>query len=225
MAARHFGAMKKAICALRHYYQYELPSMKALDVANRPNPVFPRQTGYMSRVDQMTRTFRYVSHLDSTKLIFRCHADDTDTDICVKFVPQYSERAHEKCASRGFAPALRGFQRLPGGWYMVVMDFLGPAYQDLHDSTVKASYSEELHNKIVYLHQAGFMHGDLRDTNIMVRRDGKPGIMLLDFDWAGVLGEVRYPMNVNTETVRQPAGAFEIIKAEHDIVMLAFMFE
>jgi len=32
--------------------------------------------------------------------------------------------------------------------------------------------------------------GDIRTTNVMVKKTGEPGIILLDFDWAG--------MNVNT---------------------------
>ena len=55
---------------------------------------------------------------------------------------------------------------------------------------------EDLKALLVNLHKVGFVHGDVRDTNIMVRKDRKPGFMLLDFDWSGLVGGVRYPMNV-----------------------------
>lgn len=61
----------------------------------------------------------------------------------------------------------------------------------------------------------------------MVKKDGSPGIMLIDFDWAGVVGEVRYPMNVNDVDIRRPYGAYddELITAEHDDIMIDYMFE
>ena len=65
------------------------------------------------------------------------------------------------------------------------------------------------------------MHGDIQNTNVMVRKDGSRGIMLIDFDWAGEIGMVRYPANVNRIDVRQPDGAEdgELIRAEHDMDM------
>jgi hypothetical protein len=73
------------------------------------------------------------------------------------------------------------------------------------------------------LHQTGYVHGDLCDTNIMVRKNGQSGFMLVDFDWVGKIGEVCYPMNVNTNpALGCPAGAYdgEVIKANHDMDML-----
>lgn len=68
------------------------------------------------------------------------------------------------------------------------------------------------------------MHGDVRDTNIMLSPDGE--IMLVDFDWAGKAGEIRYPMNVNREDIWRPDGAVDgnLILADHDIAMLKKVF-
>jgi len=224
-AARYFGAAKKAVLTLKHYYENELPSIKMLSPANQPNPEFPYPCEYTSHQDNTTQRFDYLSHLDKAKLIFSCRTDDGN--ICVKFVRQYSESAHLICSTLGFAPVLRGFEKVAGGWFMVVMDLLGDTYQDLVDSPFKAAFSEEITEKIISFHQAGYVHGDLRETNILVKYDGTPGIMLVDFDWAGVVGEVRYPPNVNTREIKRPRGAYdgELIKAEHDIAMLSFMFE
>jgi serine/threonine protein kinase len=223
-AARYFGAAKKAVLALRHYYEHELASIKALDPASQPDPEFPYPTEYTSLQDDTIQKFKYLSHLDTKKLIFSCRTDNDD--ICVKFVRRYAAAAHLKCASLGFAPALRGFAEIAGGWFMVVMDFLGELYQDLADSPSKASFSAEIKEKIVQLHQAGYVHGDIRATNVLVRYDGRPGIMLVDFDWAGVAGDVRYPPNVNRTEIKRPNGVYdgELIKAEHDIAMIDFMF-
>jgi tRNA A-37 threonylcarbamoyl transferase component Bud32 len=44
----------------------------------------------------------------------------------------------------------------------------------------------------VALHQAGYVQGDIRDANIMVRKDGSLGFMLIDFDWAGeIIGKLK----------------------------------
>jgi hypothetical protein len=70
------------------------------------------------------------------------------------------------------------------------------------------------------------VHGDIRDTNVMVRKDGEMGFMLVDFDWAGEIGVVRYPMNVNrAENLWRPDGASDgnVITAHHDIQMLEKM--
>ena len=109
---------------------------------------------------------------------------------------------------------------------MIVMDFVDDSYQLLEDSNDKASFSSEFKEKLVSFHQAGYVHGDIRTTNIMVKKTGEPGIILLDFDWAGKVGEVRYPMNVNNRDIKRPDGAVDgrLILAEHDIEMMDFMF-
>jgi serine/threonine protein kinase len=175
--------------------------------------------------DATTHVFEYVSQLDKDKLVFL--ATVGGNKICVKFIRQYSKEAHLKCSSLGFAPALRGHDPLPGGWYMVVMDFIDYEFHELADSPVKASYEDEVREKVARLHQAGFVHGDIRTTNIMVKKSGSPGFLLVDFDWAGVIGEVRYPMNVNDVDIKRPYNAHdgELILAQHDMEMIDFMFE
>ena len=55
-----------------------------------------------------------------------------------------------------------------------------------------------------------------------MKKNGSPGIMLVDFDWAGVIGEVRYPMNVNNVDIKRPDGAHdnELVVAQHDMLMI-----
>jgi hypothetical protein len=222
-AARYFGAAKKAIYALRDYYEYHFPAISGQDVAEQPIPTFPYPTQYISLEGSNPQAFKYLSQLDRDKLVFLGMA--ANNAICIKFVRRYSKEAHLKCCSLGFAPALHGFQAIPGGWHMVVMDFVGDEYQLLDGVPAKAPYLSEVKEKLVSLHQAGYVHGDVRRTNIMVKINGESGILLLDFDWAGVLRQVRYPMHVNTKDIRRPAGAVdnELITAEHDIAMIAYM--
>ena len=223
-AARYFGAGKKAIYALKHYYQHTLPSINNLQPEDRPNPAYPYQTEYTSLKDSSKHRFKYICKLHEDKLIFRA-IRMRGNDICIKFVHQYSRDVHLKCSALGFAPTLHGFESLPGGWYMVVMDFVDGTYELLEDSPFKLSFSTEVGEKLASLHQAGYVHGDIRATNIMVKKNGEQGIMLLDCDWAGVIGEIRYPMNVNVTDVRRPEGAIDkqLILAKHDMAMISYM--
>ncbi|CAG8659022.1 4821_t:CDS:2, partial [Paraglomus occultum] len=38
-------------------------------------------------------------------------------------------------------------------------------------------------------HEQNFVHGDLRDTNLFVQKNGEGKFMLIDFDWSGTAGE------------------------------------
>jgi hypothetical protein len=49
---------------------------------------------------------------------------------------------------------------------------------------------------------------------------------LIDFDWAGRAGEVKYPLNINTKTIRPPmdaTGGTKITKS-HDLQMIELLF-
>ena len=51
------------------------------------------------------------------------------------------------------------------------------------------------------------MHGDIRDTNIMVKTLNKGGFndgsfLVVDYDSCGEMEQVRYPLNLNTTSVK-----------------------
>lgn len=100
-------------------------------------------------------------------------------------------------------------------------------YFDLFGSSLAPdrvdAVKERLDEVLGQMHQQGFVHGDVRNVNVMVTNGPTPAVMLVDFDWAGRIGEARYPMNVNREDVYRPEGAVdnELILAEHDMSMLA----
>ncbi|KAF8444366.1 hypothetical protein BGX38DRAFT_1197255 [Terfezia claveryi] len=75
------------------------------------------------------------------------------------------------CANKGFAPELLGFERLDGGWFMVVMDFLGESWRVLNEAGVKTESISKLGRKIcsviTKLHESGMVHGDIREMNIL----------------------------------------------------------
>lgn len=110
---------------------------------------------------------------------------------------------------------------------MVVMEFIEHDYARFDlclppcDGTRK-----QLDTCLASLHEAGYVHGDVRDVNILVKKFGKPGVMLVDFDWSGKIGEAVYPPNVNTIDVWRPDGAEDgrEITVDHDLEMLEAIY-
>jgi hypothetical protein len=221
-AARYLGALKKAVDKLRRYYE-ESAILRLRDPTLRSNvdPRFPCYQHYTSITDSSPHTIIYLSQPSRDKLIF--FGTSAGVDICVKFATRYSKEAHLYCASLGIAPMLQGYETLPGGWLMIVMDRVDKEYVDLDKTSVVHTHlCDSLMSKLDSLHKAGFVHGDLRDANLMVRRDGKEGFMLLDFDWSGPIGEACYPMNLNSgPDLWRPHDACdeEKIRADHDTQM------
>ncbi|EPQ53377.1 hypothetical protein GLOTRDRAFT_17241, partial [Gloeophyllum trabeum ATCC 11539] len=51
-------------------------------------------------------------------------------------------------------------------------------------------------HKLALLHEAGYVHGDVRDVNVLVcgaDGSGEKDVLLVDWDWAGRGAEARYP--------------------------------
>ena len=220
--ARHFGAFKKAISLLEECYEtLENPALiEDLD------PRFPDPRTYHSLETNSTVNFKYVGQMYAKRLLFLGKTDNGER-VCIKFVRRYSREAHEKCATLGFGPKLRGFEGIGAGWTMVVMDDLSEEYEPFDKNALDADTHEtDIRKGLNELHQAHFVHGDVRDANIMVRMDGDPGFMLVDFDWAGIIGEARYPANVNKVDFWRPDDVSDgmLIKAEHDMAMMNKIF-
>ena len=84
----------------------------------------------------------------------------------------------------------------------------------------------KLRDVVAILHQNDYVHGDLRDTNILVDSgsldSGDVRVHIVDFDWDGREKEVKYPLHVNTSTVERPdgVGGNELITKEHDKKMI-----
>ena len=105
---------------------------------------------------------------------------------------------------------------------MIVMDDLRDSYRHPSDSLGMDRPSKAIRALLLALHQSGYVHGDIRSSNILVG-NSEDDFMLLDFDWAGRIGEARYPMNLNrSEGLWRPDGARDgaLILADHDIEML-----
>jgi hypothetical protein len=246
--ARHLSALKKGVRNLEAEAK-EMEERRCLNVvAETPSrrirlaacssrgkpacdgqtvaPVFPYQGSFKSLEDGEWESFTYEGEMRGRKLLFKARTSKGAL-VCVKFVRRYGKEVHAWCAGKGFAPKLMGFEELAGGWYMVVIECLDERWAELGMDKVAKGVKETFLAAIGELHQAGMVHGDVRKENVMVKDGGKE-FKLLDFDWAGVLGEVRYPRHVNKAVeLRRPEDVSdgELIAAGHDMAMVEQMFD
>ncbi|CAG8625023.1 7287_t:CDS:2 [Paraglomus occultum] len=192
--ARVFGAFMWTVNKLRSYYEHgrHKPLWKGTFVS-LPNTNFLYKHEYA--VDNATMNFKYTKQHSSGKLIFFGETTAGDV-ICIKYTRSYSAAAHRYLASLGVALRLCGFEQLPHKWYMVVMDMMDQAYLPYsHQTKDKISFPsiEVLRHRVEEVvntfHEQNFVHGDLRDTNLFVQKNGEGKFMLIDFDWSGMAGE------------------------------------
>ncbi|RDX42866.1 hypothetical protein OH76DRAFT_1410738 [Lentinus brumalis] len=230
--ARMFTALARAVLKLEAYNkQFVLPHVPPMiDVAR----FFPCAASYRDGASSQIVRFEYEAYLAGNQpscLVFLATTvpsnDDSDPPrkIVVKFVERYGEAAHRLLAERNMAPALLYYgdifpedpiaSRGCGSLRMVVMEYFEgrPAtYNDL--AALKAA-----EQAIKVLHNEHIVHGDVRFPNILVGPDGT--MKLIDFDWAGEEGTVRYPIRVDTHVVDAPGvRPYGKIEAAHDRAML-----
>jgi serine/threonine protein kinase len=149
----------------------------------------------------------------------------------VKFIAdgRYGIAAHRKLAETRYAPTLFGVAKVEGAHTAYIMEYLSPGdgWETLHEyakahNDVVSRIQTPLDDLLETMRTNGIVHGDLRPNNIMIRHpEGKeePEIKVIDFDWAGFDGAVRYPLRRN-EDLPWPGKAGELIMAGHDRILL-----
>ncbi|OJA12589.1 hypothetical protein AZE42_06900 [Rhizopogon vesiculosus] len=239
-AVRTFGALKQAIKKLQDVYSKPELIRNFGDGNLIPTLGCPYPRSYRDSTN-VHHSFAYY-HVDNQTLrdrliFFGETGDGARKKLCIKFARRYSHEAHDFCAAKGHAPELIAYNHLSAGWIMVIMDVLDiddgvfsrrpGAYRPLAvmDISARQPLEEPVRSLIQELHENGYVHGDLRDTNFFMRGDDGH-FMLLDFDWAGPIGSTRYPLHVNYLDVKRPDDArdWELIKEAHDLDMLSYMF-
>jgi hypothetical protein len=192
---------------------------------------------YPPRADTSTRTitFRICNEAYQGQTPYRnqflYHAtldnrDDSDCEVMVKFTQRYFPALHSFCAERRNAPQLLRYGIIPGGWHVVVMEKI--KQQDInpesHARNHLQTWSQDLNSLVKDFHDKGWVHGDLRDANLVVSDEESERIMLVNFDWGGNVddGPVYYPTSLLGEELEKPGrpGDFRITK-EHDDYVLA----
>jgi RIO-like serine/threonine protein kinase len=91
----------------------------------------------------------------------------------------------------------RNWRRLEDG--IVLMEYLqDDEWKMMAEIQDKESVKDKVTKAVSMrtFHESGYVHGDLWDYNIMVKTNMKE-VKILDFDWAGPVGEARYPWFMN----------------------------
>ncbi|KAJ7639118.1 hypothetical protein FB45DRAFT_904764, partial [Roridomyces roridus] len=129
--------------------------------------------------------------------IFR--ASCGDQAVIVKFAETCGEDVHRLLARADLAPKLlycgHPFADLDIGVKMVVMEELHFNFRPVDVPTVPQC--DQLDAVLRILRENGCVHGDLRPRNIMVHGSS---VRVVDFAWAGKVGEVHYPYNLYRDT-------------------------
>ena len=151
--------------------------------------------------------------------------------VLVKPVPRsYSQDVHKHMADNGLAPKLYGYAEVKGAPTAYVMEYLDPStWQTLHEflksnatAVDRTRLQKAVDGIIKKLELKNYVHGDLRSSNIMIRTDVKEksvDLRVIDFDWAGETGQVRYPAERNRD-IWWPGEAGGPIEQDHDSKMV-----
>ncbi|KAH0836381.1 hypothetical protein J3R83DRAFT_7959 [Lanmaoa asiatica] len=102
--------------------------------------------------------------------------------ILVKFTRRYSFELHTLCANRGCAPVLLGYERLPGGFRGIAMEFAESAFAISGSPYVEKKHKEwveRLQNLVDSFHAQDLVHGDLRSPNIICDENN---VIVIDLD-------------------------------------------
>jgi len=138
----------------------------------------------------------------------------------------YGKDVHAHLASRAMAPRLYGTSSVQDCASVVVMGLLEGGWMTLFDyrhnfcregipEPNRSKLLERLEQILQCLRDGEMVHGDFRMANVMLKKGEEEKAVLIDFDWAGEAGKVRYPVTRNPG-FRYPGSPGGFIEAKHD---------
>jgi len=141
-------------------------------------------------------------------------SDPNPKEIVVKFTRMYGKGLHEFCAQKEYAPKLLAYERLAGDWIGVAMEFVTSACH-LTKSEFRQECEQqwlgEMDKMVAAIHDADYVHGDLRLPNFIADRKK---LFLIDFDWGGKEGEATFPDTTLLPILRNARNDVMITKAD-----------
>ena len=157
------------------------------------------------------------------KLLFRASyecASGAIANVLVKLTSSYGEDVHKALGED--APQLLKCEH-KDGYIVVVMEEvvnavnLDVALKDPDHFNVQwlKSAKENLLKIMTKMSSRNYVHGDLRPPNILVVDAGK-SFKIIDFDWAGKVGKMKFPEDINKKAFAIRIEPFQVITQEHD---------
>ncbi|KAH7096151.1 hypothetical protein BKA62DRAFT_834223 [Auriculariales sp. MPI-PUGE-AT-0066] len=160
--ARTLGALRICAHELRDEYK-QLGPEQPLKLSSAPWP-------HLTKIGDHTIEYQERLRPAPSRSVFRAKAsrNDKTIEVIVKFTSRYCREVHDLVAEKGAAPKL---------WHCGWDSTVG-------QTVVMYSYAiQNLRDAVEAMHEAGYVHGDLRQPNILL--DGNNAPMIIDFDWAG----------------------------------------
>ena len=157
-----------------------------------------------------------ISYKESIlRYVFAATIVQSGSEVIVKFAKRYGRHVQEFCAAEGFAPRLLHYEVLSSNWIFVVIEKLEmvPIAKAPVEAAIVREQVLKIRNRLA---DAGFVHGDLREANILWDCINNR-VVLIDFDWSGKEGEVLYPPFMNSY-IHWPEGAEtnKPLRRQHD---------
>ena len=216
--AHMLKSLKVALGKLRNIYDNQSFEYDDVNFLSQLSFPYINSVTIAGKSTQLTYIEQIRKHL-----IFEAYVNEESErsyKVAIKFTKNYSEICHSSCYEMGIAPKLLAFEKIPGEWHVVVMEWL-ENYTTLFDLAQNGGIGSEVSSAVIesvkLLHRNGFVHGDLRGPNIMIGNNNQ--VKFIDFEWAGKEGEATYPMLLNTEIGWHndviPGGKIKIIHDEH----------
>lgn len=229
-ATRVMHSLRTDVGKLREYY---IGLKVTADVPNELHPsYFPSIHAYTDEKDKIIE-FKYIQPLEieSTCVTFLARNTNTRKSVVVKFVQRYGEEAHRLLAKENLAPQLFYYGRVGvlegdpsyGHLRMVVMEYIDGETLD-KAKRIPPATRYRIRHALDVLHNRGYVFGDLRKPNIMITKNEE--VKLIDFDWAGLHMESRYPLLISPN-LPWPAGveALSMMDTWHDDDMLTRLMQ
>ena len=154
-------------------------------------------------------------------LVFRRH--DGSYHKYLRATESYGTDAHSWCAAQGYAPNFNVLDLCPS-WRRIEMSSTNTnehwvLAHRASDPATRAAILVAVRHVLLEMHNAGFVHGDVRAGNVLYRIEDGTGsmrVMLIDFDSSGRAGTIRYsilPFSIPYAPAAVPGG---LVTAEHD---------
>ncbi|KAF9444365.1 hypothetical protein P691DRAFT_778309 [Macrolepiota fuliginosa MF-IS2] len=205
-AAQLLRALKEGFSVLSNYYQSgihlspqfpQFPHFRQFNTEGSAITVeyferfdlLPHKSVFKARVTKVT------SNVESTVAKPTSYHLQEGEIVVIKFAYRYCKEAHSLLARQ--EPRLA-----PKFWYcqyeptvdmrVIMMEFVDGHCLDGGPALSQQQFGE-LRRALQILHENRFIFGDLREPNILVPKEDKSCVRLVDFDWSGKEGEVRYP--------------------------------
>jgi hypothetical protein len=132
------------------------------------------------------------AHVFKTVFVADAHGpNDTQKKVVIKFTDAYNRAAHRLLAGTHAPHLCCAFEPTVNMWVFIMDCVPG---QPVENTITAPAHIASLRAALHTLHDQGFVHGDLREPNMLLVHNR---VMLIDFGWCGLEGVAAYPSDIS----------------------------